>query len=134
MPDTVIPGIPATPPTVIPGTPGTPGTVCPGPPIVASIPAGKDEHTKTITLTSPTQLGGTSLSAGKYQLRWSGLGPTAQIQIQQNKKPAAQVNARIVILSNKAPADEVAPRKNADGTMALGLLQFAGESFALIFD
>jgi hypothetical protein len=134
MPDTVIPGIPATPPTVIPGTPGTPGTVCPGPPIVASIPVGKDEHTKIITLTSPMQLGGTLLSPGKYQLRWSGLGPTALIQFLQNKKPAAQANARIVILSNKPPADEAAPRRNADGTISLALLDFAGESFALIFD
>jgi hypothetical protein len=134
MPDTVIPGIPATPPMVIPGTPGTPGTACPGPPIVASIPVGKDEHTKIITLTSPMQLGGVLLSPGKYQLRWSGLGPTAQIQFLQNKKPAAQVNARIVILSNKPPADESAPRRNADGTISLALLEFAGESFALIFD
>jgi hypothetical protein len=134
MPDTVVPGIPATPPTVIPGTPGFAGTVCPGPPIVASKPVEKDVHTKTITLTSPMQIGGTVLSAAKYQIRWTGLGPTALVEIAENKKEVAQVPARVVILGKKSLADEVAPRANADGSISLGSLQFAGETFALFFD
>lgn len=137
MPDTVIPGIPATPgtpATVIPGTPGFAGTACPGPPIVTSAPSGKDLHTKTIALTSPMQVGGVPLAAGTYQVRWSGLGPTAQVEIVQNKKQLVQAPARIVLLGKASLANEAAPRTNADGTISLGSLQFAGETFALFFD
>jgi hypothetical protein len=134
MPDTVIPGSSGTPPTVIPGTPGFAGTVCPGPPIVTSQPTGKDAHTKTITLASPMQLGGAQLSAGRIQIRWTGLGPTAEVQIEQNKKQVAKLPARVVILATKSLADEAAPRTNADGSISLGSLQFAGETFALFFD
>ena len=134
MPDIVVPGIPATPPTVIPGSPGFAGTVCPGPPIVTWAPSGKDLHTKTIVLTNPMQIGGVPLAAGTYQIRWSGFGPTAQVEIVQNKKQIAQTPARIVILGKASLANEVAPSTNADGSVSLGLLQFAGETFALFFD
>jgi hypothetical protein len=134
MPDIVVPGIPATPPTIIPGSPGFAGTVCPGPPIVTSAPSGKDLHTKTIALASPMQIGGVLLVAGTYQVRWSGLGPTAQVAIVQNKKELVQAPARIVILGKAPLANEAAPRTNADGSIALGSLQFAGETFALFFD
>jgi hypothetical protein len=137
MPSAVIPGTPATPgtpPTVIPGTPGFAGTACPGPPIVTSAPTGKDLHTKTIALTSPMQVAGVPLAPGIYQIRWSGLGPTAQVEIVQNKKQLVQAPARIVILGKAPLANEAAPRTNADGTISLGSLQFAEETFALFFD
>ena len=134
MPDTVIPGIPATSPTVIPGTSGTPGTVCPGPPIVTSLPVAKDVHTKAIKVPSAMQVGGAQLAPGKYQIHWTGLGPTAPVEIVLNKKQVIQTNARVVILGIKPSADEVIPRTNADGTVSLGSLEFAGETFALFFD
>jgi len=137
MPPTVIPGIPATPgtpPTVIPGTPGFAGTVCPGPPIVASAPTGNDLHAKTFELTTPMQVRGVTLAAGIYQIRWSGLGPTAQVEFVQNKKPIVQAPARIVILGKAPLANEEVPRTNGDGSVSLGSLLFAGETFALFFD
>jgi type IV secretion system protein VirB10 len=134
MPPTVIPGSPATPATVIPGTPGTAGTVCPGPPLVISVPIGKDVHTKMISVTSAMLAGGARLVAGKYQVRWTGLGPTAQVEIVLNKKQVVQMRARVVILGIRPATDEVVPRTNADGTISLGSLQFAGETFALFFD
>ena len=134
FPDTVIPGTPATPDTVIPGTPGFPGTSCPGPPIVTSEPIGKDAHTKTVTLTSGMRVGGTMLDAGRYQIRWTGLGPTAQVEITENKKQVVRAQARVVLLGKKSIADEAVPRSNADGSVSLVTLEFAGESFALFFN
>jgi hypothetical protein len=137
MPPTVIPGIPATPgtpSTIIPGTPGTPGTVCPGPPIVISVPAGKDIHTKTFDLTSALQVGGVQLSPGKYQATWTGMGPTAQVEFFQNKKLVAHAQAKVLILASRSVADVARPRSTGEGTNSLGSLQFAGESFALFFD
>lgn len=134
FPDTVIPGTPATPATVIPGTPSYPGRACPGPPIVTSEPSGKDAHTKTVTLPAAMKVGGTLLTAGTYELRWTGEGPTAQVEILENKKPIGQAAARIVILGTKSPADHTVQRTNADGSVALESMQFAGETFALFFD
>jgi hypothetical protein len=137
MPPTVIPGIPATagtPPTIIPGTPGTVGTACPAPPIVIPQPAEQDVHTKTVTLTNPLQIGGTQLAAGKYQIRWTGLGPAARVEILQNKKQVVVAAARVVILGKKSLADAAVPRTNADGSVSLESLQFAAEAFALFFD
>jgi hypothetical protein len=137
MPPTVIPGSPATPgtpATVIPGTPGTPGTACPAPPAVISQPNEQDVHTKTLTLASPMQVGGTPLAAGKYQIRWTGLGPLARVEILQNKKAVAQAASRVVILRRKSAADTLVPRTNADGSASLDSLEFAAEAFALLFD
>ena len=134
FPDTVIPGSPGTPATVIPGTPGFSGTSCPGPPIVTPEPSGKDVHTKTVMLTSAMHVGGTPLTAGKYQIRWTGLGPTTQVEILANKKQVVQAPARVVLLGTKSLADEAVPRTNADGSSSLESLQFAGETFALFFD
>jgi hypothetical protein len=137
MPPTVIPGIPATPgtpATVIPGTPGTSGTACPAPPAVISQAIEQEVHTKTVTLTSPMQVGGTQVPAGKYQIRWTGLGPLARVEILQNKKAVAQAASRVVILARKSAADAAVPRTNPDGTVSLGSLQFAAEAFALFFD
>ena len=137
MPPTVIPGTPGTPgtsPTIIPGTPGTPGTVCPGPPIVTSVPAGKDVHTKTFDLASALRISGVQLSPGKYQATWTGMGPTAQVEFFQNKKLVAHAQAKVLILTGRSANDFALPHSAAEGTNSLGSLQFAGESFALFFD
>jgi hypothetical protein len=137
MPDTVIPGTPATPgtpPTVIPGSPGFPGRACPGPPIVMSSSAASDAHRKAFQLASSLQIGPVPLPAGKYQARWTGLGPMAEVDILQNKKLVVRALARVVILERKSAKDESLPRPNADGSVKLGSLQFTGESFELIFE
>jgi len=87
-----------------------------------------------MSVTNPMQIGGAQLAAGKYQIRWTGLGPVARVEIALNKKQVVLLTARIVILGNRPVTDEVVPRTNADGTVSLGSLQFAGETFALFFD
>jgi hypothetical protein len=138
MPPTVIPGIPATPgtpPTILPGSPGTPGIACPAPPAVISRPnEQQDVHAKTVTLANPMQVGGTLLSAGQYQIRWTGFGPVVRVEILQNKKLVAVAAPRVVILRKKSAADAAVPRTNADGSVSLESLEFAAETFALFFD
>ena len=80
------------------------------------------------------QVRGVTLAAGIYQIRWSGLGPTAHVEFVQNKKPIVQAPARIVILGKAPLANEEVPRTNGDGSVSLGSLLFAGETFALFFD
>jgi hypothetical protein len=134
MPPTVIPGTPGTSPTVIPGSPGFAGTACPGPPIVASVPAGKDGHTRDVTLTSAMQLAGVTLVPGKYEVRWSGMGPTAEVEILSSKKLIVRAPARVVLLGQRPAEDSITPRASVDGSVSLASLQFGGEAFAVVFD
>ncbi len=133
-PDTVIPGIPATsgtPDTVIPGGPSTPDILCPGPPVVAT-------NTKTMKesfqVSVPFQVSGNSLPAGSYQISWKGSGPLADVQIVQNKKIVASMQARVVMLNKESPSVIPGMLTNPDGSVYLQSLRFAGQSFALYFD
>jgi len=133
MPDTVIPGTPGTPPTVIRGTPGTPEVPCPGPPVVASNPK-LQSYRKTFQIASPVRVSGTLLAAGRYQVTWNGSVPFTQVEILENGKAVARVPARAVLLRGESPADAPGTRANADGSLSLESLRFAGEKLALYFD
>lgn len=134
---TVIPGIPATPgtpPTIIPGTPGTPEIPCPAPPAVVSGPSGPQIHRLNFQLTSDVQVSGKRLPPGNYQLTWMGTATAVQADFQQNAKSVVQAPARIVVLPEKSAADKVVTRSNPDGSNSIASLEFAGESFSIVFD
>ena len=135
MPDTVIPGTPATPGTpvtVIPGTSGTPGTVCPGPPV--AIPDPKVQTTtQPFQIADPVEIAGKTLPAGEYEASWKGLGARVTVNLMQKKKNVATADAQIVLLSGKASAAEVGMRAHPGGPASLRSLRFAGQSFALYF-
>lgn len=128
------PGTPGTPPTIIPGTPGTPEIPCPAPPAVVSGPSGPQIHRLNFQLTTQMQVAGKKLSPGSYEINWIGTATTVQADLQQNGKSLVQVPARIVMLPEKSAADKVAPRTNPDGSNSIASLQFAGESFEVVFD
>ena len=133
-PDTVIPGIPASPGTpdmVIPGSPATPDIPCPGPPVVAASTKAQKE---SFEMSMPFQVSGNSLPAGSYQATWKGSGPLAFVQIVQNKKVVASMQARVVLLNKQSPSAIPGTLSNPDGSVSLQSLRFAGQSFALYFD
>lgn len=135
MPDTVIPGIPATPgtpDTVIPGSPGTPGTSCPGPPVVTSNP--NVQHKESFQAGASVDVGAKQLAAGSYQVTWTGSGPLAETEILRNGTLIVSARARVVTLDRKSPANAPGMRTNADGSLSLISLRFAGQTFALYFD
>ena len=137
MPATVIPGIPATqgtPPTIIPGTPGMPGTVCPGPPIVLPGAVVQDTYVESFQIAEKVEIAGKKLPPGSYQVSWTGMLPTEQVQILKNGKVAERVQARVVMLKEKSAADKTTTKTNPDGSLAVETIEFAGESFALAFD
>jgi len=144
MPDIVIPGTPATPgtpDTVIPGSPGYPGYSCPGPPVVTSGPPAStarpvppDDHVTFATFEKTVQVGGKKLNPGTYQIAWTGLGPTAQVKIDQKGKQVLSIQARIVVSQQKAERDAITTRSNPDGSDSLESLQFENQTFQVFFD
>jgi hypothetical protein len=134
-PDIVVPGIPATPgtsDTEIPGMPGTPGTVCPGPPVVVPDPKAQ-KYKESFQIAAPVQVSGKQLATGNYQVTWQGLGPTAVANFLQNGKTVISVQARVILLNLKSPADRPGTHANPDGSASLQSIRFAGETFALYF-
>ena len=137
MPPTVIPGIPptqGTPPTIIPGTPGTPAIPCPARPAVVSGLSGPQIHRKSFQVTSELQVSGKKLAPGSFEVTWIGKATTVQVDLLQNGKSVARTPARIVMLPEKSAADKVVTRGNPDGSNSIASLEFAGESFAVVFD
>ena len=136
-PDTVIPGTPGTSDTVIPGIPGTPDITCPGPPVVA-FDTKVQNYKESFHITAPAQVSGTQLPVGDYQVTWKGTSPatpgTAQVNILRNGQVVVSVQARVVLLNTKSPADTPATRTKSDGSVSLRSLRFAGQTFALYFD
>jgi len=134
MPDTVIPGTPATPPTVIPGTPGTAGTSCPAPPLVSNAPFPQSVHKGAFRLTTAAFVASQSFAAGSYQVEWLGPGPNATVDIFQNGALIARLQARVVTLSKKASKAEVSMQANPNGRQELVSIQFKGNTMALSFN
>ncbi|HZC65958.1 MAG TPA: hypothetical protein VE545_05260 [Candidatus Dormibacteraeota bacterium] len=131
---TTIPGSPGTPPTIIPGTPGTPEIPCPAPPAVVSGLSGPQIHTQTFQVTGELTVSGTRLSPGSYQVMWLGTGAAVQVDLLRNRKAMVRAAAHIAALPGKSIADKVLTRTNPDGSASIASLEFAGESFAVIFD
>ncbi len=57
-----------------------------------------------------------------------------QADLLQNGKILASAPARINVLPEKSATDKVVTRANPDGSDSIASLEFAGESFAVIFD
>ena len=146
-PDIVTPGINGAPPIVIPGSPPTviggtsptvigasPGTAaipCPAPPAVVSLPVA---HKESFTLDASVWVGGRELARGTYDATWEGLGPAAEVWILRKGKAVATAQAHVTALGRTAPNTGYAPRTNADGSVSLDSIQFAGRTFGLRFD
>lgn len=135
QPDIVIPGTPGTsgtPDTVIPGTPGTPGTACPALPIV--VPHGKEQAYKnSFRLDASALIGGREFSPGSYEVSWTGLAPSVQVQVVTSTGLATQVPAQVVILRGTLPAGATSLRTNPDGSHSVDSIRFANQAFALYF-
>jgi hypothetical protein len=134
---TTIPGIPptpGTPPTIIPGTPGTPEIPCPAPPAVVSGPSGPQIHRQSFQVANELVVSGKKLAPGSYEIAWLGTDAAVQVDLQKDGKTIVRVPARIASLQQRAEADKTVTRANPDGSATIVSLEFAGESFSVIFD
>lgn len=134
---TTIPGSPPTPGTpdiVIPGTPGTPAIPCPAPPAVLPGRSGPQVHRQSFQVANEVQVSGEKLSPGSYEVTWLGTATEVQLELLKGGKVIAEAPARIGLLAEKSHADKIVTRTNPDGSNSIASLEFAGESFVLIFD
>jgi hypothetical protein len=91
-------------------------------------------HKGAFTVDHSVYVDGHSLPAGSYELRWSGDGPSAQVQIMRQGKVVAKATAQVVQLTQKATYDEATEKTEANGQHVLDQVVFSGRTDALTFN
>ena len=82
-------------------------------------------------ISSPAQVGSTTLPAGDYTAKWSGNGPTVQVSIVRNGKTLATVPAKLVPLDKKSSVDSAEVQNGSGGRHDLTALHFSGKKYSL---
>jgi len=91
---------------------------------------GWGEKKGPIYLAHATNVAGTVLASGNYNLRWDATGGEVRVKIYQGKKEVVIVPAQVIQLSSPAPLNS-AVIKSQDGTQSLSEIHFEGKKFAL---
>ena len=84
----------------------------------------------TLTLQEATQVNGTQLPAGQYQVRWDGTGSNVEVSFLQGKKEVAKASGKVIELP-KASGYDSAVVDHSGGTAALSEVRFANKKVAL---
>jgi hypothetical protein len=77
------------------------------------------------------EVNGQQLSAGEYQLRWTGSGSDVELSFIKGKKEVLKTAAKVVSLS-ESPNFDSAVVDHANGKAAMSQVRFAGKKFALV--
>jgi hypothetical protein len=85
----------------------------------------------SLQISEPTQVSGTKLSPGEYNVQWEGTGPSVEMSILKGKSVVAKVPARLVDLDQASPSNATVVKKNDDGTRSLTQIRVSGKKYAL---
>jgi hypothetical protein len=93
--------------------------------------AGSKPNKASLQISEPTQVSGTKLAPGDYNVQWEGNGPSVEMSILKGKSVVAKVPAQIVDLDQPSPANASVVKKNDDGTRSLTQVRVSGKKYAL---
>jgi hypothetical protein len=85
----------------------------------------------SLQISEPTQVSGTKLAPGDYNVQWEGTGPSVEMSILKGKSVVAKVPARVVDLDQASPSNATVVKKNDDGTRSLTQIRVSGKKYAL---
>ncbi|MFZ0317799.1 MAG: hypothetical protein WAL56_01630 [Candidatus Sulfotelmatobacter sp.] len=88
---------------------------------------------RSLQLTDPVTVNGTTLKAGDYKVEWEGNGPNVELNIIQGKNVVAKVPAHVVELQSPAANDAALTRGSDNGPRTLTGVRFEGKKTALDF-
>ena len=86
-----------------------------------------------VTVSSPVEVGGKQIAAGRYDVQWEGNGPSVEASIMKGKKVVATVPAKVIALDQSSSMDSAVVRTNTDGSRSLSQARFSGKKMALEF-
>jgi len=76
------------------------------------------------------QVGGQTVPAGEYQLRWNGSGSSVELSIMKGKQEVAKATARVIELDKPSAYDSTI-LDHSNGAAAVTEIRFAGKKSAL---
>jgi len=85
----------------------------------------------SLQISEPTQVSGTKLAPGDYNIQWDGTGPSVEMSILKGKSVVAKVPAHLVDLDQASPANATVVKRNDDGTRSLTQIRVSGKKYAL---
>ena len=99
--------------------------------LATSVFAGNVRSTKgSLQLDNAVTVGGTSVPAGSYSVKWEGTG-NVQMSIMRGSKVVATAPARVIDLEQSSDNNAAVLRSNGDGSKALSEIHFSGKKYAL---
>jgi hypothetical protein len=102
--------------------------------LLASGIPGFARNSRTIALTHKAVLSGTTLPAGKYDIRWEAQSNRATVEIAQGKKVVLSTQCSLEDRGKKYDTNTVIYNTAADGTDSISEIRFAGSSEVLVFN
>lgn len=82
---------------------------------------------RNLTFSTTTNVNGTKLQPGEYQVNYKVNGSTADVQIKKGKEVVATASGQVVETERKTSRDSVVTTSNGDGTSRLVEIQFANQ-------
>ena len=92
------------------------------------------KDSRHVTLPHDAVLGGTSLPAGQYVVRWEVHSPRASVEFERGHKVVLSTECKFEDRGKKYPSNSVLYDTASDGTMAISEIRFAGLSEVLVFN
>jgi hypothetical protein len=92
------------------------------------------KNSGTVALTHDVVLSGTTLSAGKYVVRWEAQSARTTVEFARGHKAILSTEGRIEDRGKKYPSNMVVYDTAADGSSTIGEIRFAGSSEVLLFN
>jgi hypothetical protein len=93
--------------------------------------AGNKPNKTSLQISEPTQVSGTKLAPGDYNVEWEGTGPSVEMSILKGKSVVAKVPAHIVDLDQPSASNASVIKRNDDGSRSLTQIRVSGKKYAL---
>ena len=90
-------------------------------------------HSRKVILFHPAMMGGTTLPAGKYSVRWKTHSPQASVKFVQRHQTLLATEGIVEQRDTTYSHNEVLYSTTSDGAMSLLEIRFAGSNKALVF-
>lgn len=95
--------------------------------------AGETNKT-SVNLTDKVTVEGKTIEPGKYQVEWTGNGPSVQVTVAKGKQQVASFPAKLTEQSTNNTASAYSTVAAADGTKSLTAIYVGGKKYILELD
>lgn len=85
----------------------------------------------SIVLSDDTVVGGKTLSAGRYTVKWEGQGQNVDLSVVQGREVLVKTSARLTDLPKVSAGSSIQTMTKPDGTRTLSRIDFGGKKFSL---